>query len=667
MRHPELPITIVDIHAGDANFQSVIGLWRQARQWLGFMPTAGFEERAEAGRLLGAVVQGRVVGYLLYDLPHHVAKVIHLCVEPTQRNGGIARRLVAEVSSRHVERQGIQLSCRRDYPASQLWPKLGFVAVGERTGRGKDREPLTVWFRRHGHVDLFTYRYRPDAPDLVALGYDVYRDLVEKRSEGAPSRYLEDDWVTELITLGITDEVLQEINKVDNIVQRESLRSHIGAFVRLSSPREVDSIEFPELIRRVASVMPIADAADHRHLVRAIVNDARYFVTRNDVVLTNAGRLADEIGISVLRPEELIAQLDRTRSKDRYAPTVLNATALQLSTTDIDQGLFLSAFVNVADGERKHELASVVQLALAQPKRFDVLVVGDSERRYLACVITERGQDTLKIHALRVAGRDDHSAALARQLAFRGRGYAAAKSIARVEVFDSKPSRDVVEALLLEGYADCGGNLTSRVERGIGRDETPRLESQAASIERVRWPRKVLGAGVKTFMLPIRIPWAEQLFDSTLASRTLFPRETGLGVSREHVYYRKPRNAHGLAPPSRILWYVSGKNGAQNEGHVRAVSQLAEVAVGEPSTIHKRFSRLGVYEESQVIASADNAGEVMALRFTDTEVFANPVSLTRLREIWSEGGSRFSAPRSPMPVDEALFESTYREASLYGG
>ena len=170
-----------------------------------------------------------------------------------------------------------------------------------------------------------------------------------------------------------------------------------------------------------------------------------------------------------------------------------------------------------------------------------------------------------------------------------------------------------------------------------------------------------------TFIVPIRPQWAQQLFDSTLAAGTLFGRDVGLGLSREHVYYRKPRNANGIAPPARILWYVSGRTAGQAEGSIRAVSQLAEVVVGRPLTVHQRLSRLGIYTETQVKESADSEGLVMALRFTDTELFANPVGLSEIRSMSECENRIFVAPMSPRRVDEDLFIRIYGQASAYAG
>jgi hypothetical protein len=51
--------------------------------------------------------------------------------------------------------------------------------------------------------------------------------------------------------------------------------------------------------------------------------------------------------------------------------------------------------------------------------------------------------------------------------------------------------------------------------------------------------------------------------------------------------------------------------------------------VGRPRTLHQRFARLGVWTEQQVCDAANANNTVMALRFTDTEVFERPLALVR--------------------------------------
>jgi predicted transcriptional regulator len=163
---------------------------------------------------------------------------------------------------------------------------------------------------------------------------------------------------------------------------------------------------------------------------------------------------------------------------------------------------------------------------------------------------------------------------------------------------------------------------------------------RAAAAERWFAPFVVLGAEIPCYLVPIQHRWASELLDVGLAQDQLFPRPWGLGLRRELVYYRSPRNTAGLAPPARLLWYVSGKG--RGAGTIRAVSHLTEVAVDDHRRLASRFKALGVYTSQQVAERADRHGRTMALRFSHTRSLAKPVTLDDYREILT--GDPKSAP-----------------------
>src|SRR4051795_8987651 len=90
-----------EVELGSDDFDRVLELHRTEKRWLGFLPDAGFKDRAAAGTLLAAQQNGRVVGYVLYDLPGDWVKVVHLCVDPAARGSGLARAMIDALSARN--------------------------------------------------------------------------------------------------------------------------------------------------------------------------------------------------------------------------------------------------------------------------------------------------------------------------------------------------------------------------------------------------------------------------------------------------------------------------------------------------------------------------------------------------------------------------------------
>lgn len=622
--------------------------------------------------MLAAVSEDKTLGYALYDLPGDRVKIVHLCVAADRRRSGVARQLIEALSSRHHDRRGLELACRRDFPADALWPNLGFRPVLERPGRSHAGHPLTIWLLEHGQPNLFTLTVEDQDHDVAAIDHNIFVDLVSDRRQGCESRHLKEDWISEYLDLCVTDEVLHEINQCQDAGLRSTMQKQASAFRHLST----GSHPWKDLVPIAARLVPAAEPADHRHLARAVAAGSTYFVTRDDEVLEAADRLQDEFRIIVVRPETLILRIDRLRSRGRYEPKALEATTIVASAPDeIDQREFVAAFLNYGAGERAAALRQLLRPALASPAVHDIGVFREPGGRLIGTLIRSSCENHVDVELIRVNPSGRLGNAVARQLAFLPRRVAAEERLPRVVISDPNPSASVLRALPDEGYdVDNDECWTCSVQPGLveasaAHDLHEDLDVPsavaAAALERKRWPLKIVGAQLPVFMVSINPAWAEQLFDTHLAAATLFGRNLELGLSREHVYYRSPGAAGGIEHPARILWYVTGGVAGHEVGHVRAVSQLEEVVTGMAQPLYQRFARLGVWNQQQVQRAADANGRAMALRFVDTEVFARPLGLEELRAVYRESGRDFTAPQSPRRVHEHTFCLLYRRASSY--
>lgn len=660
-------LEILEVAPRSSAQAAVIDLHRRAKKTLGFMPDSGFTDRAAQGRLLAATLAGVVRGYVLFDLRGDRVKLLHLCVAPECRRMGVAQFLVDAVRARHSDKRAIVAECRRDYDLHDMWRALGFAPVGERRGRAAADKTLVVWALERELPDLFTDLVERDERELAALDQNIVEDLVTPRPQGAQTEALLEDWVTELVDLAATDENLHELEQSNDVSHRRKLRVQLTYFRRLSPPAE----EWQPLREKVAALAPEAEHGDCCHVARAKAAGARYFVTRDQGVLDAAESLRRDLEIQVVRPEELITRLDRLRAEDRYEPSVLQGTEIvERSADEVDQEQLIASFLNYGP-EKRAQFLKIFRGALASPDEHIARVFSDRAGRLLGLVVRREHEDRLEVELLRCAAGDRLVSAVARQLAYHQREHAVNAGLGLVEVSDPAPSRPVERAMPAEGYRRSDdGRWICRLEPGlVHADQVPELTSAsnfvdaAALLERERWPLKILAAGIPVFIVPIKPRWAEELFDTGLAERTLFDRETALGLAREHVYYRRPRNDRGMRAPARLLWYVSA--GRHHPiGHLRAVSKLAEVVVGTPDVLYRRFSRLGIYERNQVRAAADRNGRVMALRFVDTELLQRPIGLEELRALWAATGKDFVVP-SPQPVDEVMFAELYSRGSSY--
>ncbi|MYF51107.1 MAG: GNAT family N-acetyltransferase, partial [Gammaproteobacteria bacterium] len=118
---------------------------------LGFLPREALLGYLGSGGALGAKrSDGQLAAYTLFAARRSGAvRIAHLCVSKAFNGQGLAKRLVdglVEDSSKK-DLDALDLHCRRDYPADAMWPKLKFIPLGEKPGRGSSGKTLTYWRR----------------------------------------------------------------------------------------------------------------------------------------------------------------------------------------------------------------------------------------------------------------------------------------------------------------------------------------------------------------------------------------------------------------------------------------------------------------------------------------------------------------------------------------
>ncbi|MBK9262634.1 MAG: hypothetical protein IPM54_22870 [Polyangiaceae bacterium] len=198
--------------------------------------------------------------------------------------------------------------------------------------------------------------------------------------------------------------------------------------------------------------------------------------------------------------------------------------------------------------------------------------------------------------------------------------------------------------------------ITLRVLR-----EGPEVQSHLR-IERALWPLKLIGTGLRCFIVPIQPQWAEQLFDD-MPQGNLF-KNSLLTLRPENAYYRKAK-PHVLSAPARVLWYVS--TDAPGAMALRANSYIDEVIVDVPKEVFRRFRRLGIYSWNEVFKTADYelSNEIMAFQFSKTELSRNPVAWDRLQETLLKHVGKKNQIISPVEIPEECFLELYR-LGMYG-
>jgi GNAT superfamily N-acetyltransferase len=662
---------------GDTTYGGILALAKKARRTVGFLTDSAFAQRAHQGTLVAALRGDDVAGYVLYDLPRDEIRIVHLVVSPEYQREGVARELVDRVATDHTERRGILLHCRNDFPANGLWHKLDFVPVGERPGRSFEGKLLTRWFRSFGQPDLFTFLHENDSRPVATMDACTFIDLMALRPKSV-AQQLRADWLGEHVRLAVTDHLLVEIHKGKDPLERQRQATAADEF-RLSSTGQT---AWKSVYSKLLSAHPDAPAKDYNdltYIAQSIAAQAAWLITSDKPFVHRYGATAAELGgLRLVSPPAFLREIDEQARGDRYRPIDLAGTAVTRREVNASALPRLAAvFVNHQADERIRDLRATIESAAARTPIVHLEIIEvDSDPRGLVC--WQVGQAALEVLLVRAtAGRGETT--IGRHLLGLLRDQAVASDTETIRITDPHPSSSVRRSLRDEGFAAMpDGGLIAHPLTGNGtfsqlREKATAIGSPMANSELLagqsddlavraaaaeRWfaPFRILKAGIPCFVVPIKHGWATALLDAGLAQEQLLPREWGLGLRRELVYYRSPRNTGGLAAPARLLWYVSGSE--PGAGMIRAVSHLTEVAIDEHERLFHRFQPLGVYTRTDVSACADGRGRTMALRFSHTECFEHPISLDAYRELMSgDPKSRRVVLRSARPIDEHMFVS----------
>jgi GNAT superfamily N-acetyltransferase/predicted nucleic acid-binding protein len=690
---PKIHVEVVD--AKNPHLPQVKKLGRTHSKTLGMMPDGAFDEYAGLGQILGAVTDaGECAGYLLYRVGKERATIAHLCVARESQGAGVSRalveRLVAVTKKQGL--RGIGLRCRRDYDASRVWPRLGFIPLHDKPGKSVDGKELTFWWIDHQQLDLFR-RIAPEPADdtkLVAvMDANVFFDLyAETDPESAESKALIADWLQDSVQLCLTDEILNEINRNHNKEDRQRHRAQARTFHIAQPPAEAVSAAQDVVRPFFPADLTVADESDLRQLSKTIAGQVQFFVTRDEQLLEKGDSIYDAFGVSILRPTTFINHIDALRRESEYQPARLGGShCLIRHVVSQDEDLLCGAFQSTAKGEVAGAFLRRLRSLLATPNISSCRVAQDGQRRSLALYGFSRPCDGVLEVSLMRLGRDTLCPTIARHLL--GRAIQQSVAEGRHLTIVTDPYLDAVAQAALDGAGFTPvGSKWAKINLGLAASAhelarqldlmvvkvpasselASRLSSAmktwqalpdkfgAVELERALWPAKILDADLPCFIVPIKPGWAQSLFDEGLANQELFGERPELVLKREHVYYRANQGC-GLRWPGRILWYVSADTDRHGSMSIRACSRLDEIVVDNPKELFRRFRRLGVYQwrDLKKMVANDPGKLLMALRFSDTELLSIPVPRERFRKLGVK-----SNLQSPVSISTQQFAEIYR-------
>jgi GNAT superfamily N-acetyltransferase len=666
---------------GSIRISAAVELGNASRATLGLLPVAAYYDAAAKGTLaLARDGAGRIVGYALYGLAAGRVRLTHLCIDKAFRRRGIAQIFVEWISERHADYAGILVRCRHDYGLGELWVKLGFVPLSEAPGRSRAGQPIVSWWRDHGHPNIFS---RPEDSVLVraAVDLNVLRDLADRdRPDHREAAALVSDQISDRLELVRTSALDLEINNLPSDLRGMCLRRADGLRASRGNQTQIASSASELLVaaRLVEPGFPGSpqDEFDLQYVAEAAAAGVNVFVTRDERLTELLGPVAEQrYGLRILRPAELVVHIDELVRAEAYRPAALLDTGFSRRLIGAGQETLLLGLVDRQSRERPADLRRLVrELTASQHERVGVFA---PDGRLAAAFVGRCESGVLAVPLLRVAD-DPVADTLARQLMYILRQQARDGGASVIRLADPHLPRALRLAAVDDGFVPHEGEYHAfaldvcaparDVEhaaviaaRSAGLPAPVPLRAAlpavvAAALERAWWPAKIIDSALQSYLVPIRQPFSVDLLG---VPSGLFPRQPELGLSREHVYYRSPGGPKPKAP-ARVLWYMSGSGTSSGQpAAVIACSQLEDVVCGPPEELHSRFRHLGVWDLGQ-IRQAAKGGTVQALRFSNTEIFAAPIRLPRLREL-ARDHAQHGVPQSPMPITADLFAALYVE------
>ena len=657
---------IETVSPGSPHYERVIELGNANSATLGFLPYKAINEAAAEGRVLAFVEDGEVKGYALFGKRVKTGDIslTHLCVGRDQRGQGIARELVEGIVERNPHRAGIRLSCRKDYDADAMWPKLGFQRLGEKPGRSRAGHPLVTWWLPIAALTLFGEPEREDARLLVAIDTNVLLDILGQRDFPA-SLALTADWVAEVAELAVTQQSHTELS--DRHPWDEGFESALGEFRTLEPSREAWQAALEPL--EAEPSVAVVRGGDLRVVAQAVTGGAAYLVSRDEGLLKQAEQIEQMTGLNLVGPDDFLLRLQALGGDHSHQTRAIAASGMVVSTvSEMPSHAVLSVFCHHHVGERPSGLRERLGISTAHGGRIEHLVTDAKEPLALAAMY--RNRTGVTVTALRgAAGQQSYTAA--RQMVHHLRAIVASEGPATV-IVDDQTHPSVERALRDEGFRPEGSAWKAVVQTGVfgPGDALPQELSQIGwdrldahlvrEYERCAWPSKVFSGAVRSYMVPIKPEYARVLLGYEEPQARLFELHLRAAAARENTYYMTPRRS--LEAPARIIWWVSG-GGAL--GGVRAMSWLDEVDTGDPHRLFRKHRDRGVLDKPQVLKTAKPSGDsgdlaTTALLFSQTEIFPEPVAIARARELCPEmnTGGYFITTR---PVDEQSVRALYEE------
>ncbi|SMD24480.1 GNAT family N-acetyltransferase [Lentzea albidocapillata] len=652
--------------------EQAIALGDTHRQTLGMLPHEVYHEAARKRCLLVALQGRTVAAYALIRLPRREVSLTHLCVSRAARGRGLAQMLLGEVSETYSDRLGIRAKCRDDYGLDPTWRRLGFTARAKTSGRGLDQAPMTVWWRDHGHPDLFTAHEQPTAV-LAAPDVEILLDLHRRRDEKTAERslVLEAQHLTGILELVVTSAISR---CQDNHGGSQSL-STIASTRKQRRGHPDEAQRWHDIIdAELNKSRSLVEDIDVWQVAEAVAASLPIYLTWKEEVIEQVGPVVRELtGLRIFAPSYVITHLQAIADTVAYQPQAWHGSSCTSVRAGDDVEDHVHAFTNNADTDGSRLREQLRQLASASTPCW---LIRSEQGQPLALYATEVDASRLFVPLLRLNESNLLAATVAQQLLWTLRLQAREAGASFLSIEDSSLPDIMEEACDFQGllrngakrvgvvvdHAGSAAAVSARANSALlnaGLPEFGRLPGNlaaevAAQYERLWWPAKLTDSQLPCFVVPIQPTWSSELLGEPAP---MTPRPIQLALGREQVYYRRPGN-NRLTVPGRIVWYQS-QHPRLGPARFIGVSSIDSIHLDTPEALHEAFGHFGVFSLDDITTIAERTGKAQAVQVSNTELFTSPISRRTYDKLAIEHGGPKSF-QSPVPISSALFTEIYQ-------
>jgi ribosomal protein S18 acetylase RimI-like enzyme len=659
--------------------QRVLEIQEQYKKFF-FVRFAQLEAAIRLGQVIAASIDGAVVGYIWSARRNGVVRIRYLAVDPKSSKKGIGKALVNHLQQINDDAYSMQLSCRIDYPGWNFWKKVGFRVLRNRPGIAKAGSTLTDFCFDLTPLPLFQERVEIDKPK-IAFDSNVYFDIEDlDRPHHKEAIGLMADWLTSEFEYCITSEIHNDIARADDATRSNASTS--GWNVLEGEAAAVRCI-FDKLVEVIGRGDTPQDISDRKHLAHAIAENLTAFITRDEFLLESADNIYDQFGIILKRPSDFIVDADILLNQTQYHRQDLTAVGISISRiSNPDSIERLVAFRR--GSERERVMRSQLRAMVAHPDKNEIKLI-TSQDAPIGLFTISLQDDVLEVPMLRCSAKIEgqrRSRSLVRYLLSNLRSYVSKSCI--LKITDPSSLTNYRDHLIDAGFVlDCHSaykfclpgvwtpeNALAQVEvlshaASVPAEVTDQLYQKFQSLtnaeiflelEHLLHPCKLLSSGiVESIVVPIRPRWARALFDPNLGQAEFWHQDADLLLNPASAYYTasRPKLLFG-----RILWYISEDGGYAGSKAIRACSQMTGRVIDTPINLYRKFRHFGIYQLADVESLAKKKTKVMAMQFTDTELFSRRITLAETRKVLNCNSETFQWPTS---ISEKEFFELYEK------